>query len=177
MNPVAIAASDPLGNKAPFDDLNFDIWAFNGWARNSTPRLSAAFQMHRPGGYLCHGQGYLDWLRNLEVPVYMRQKRAEFPTSIAYPFEEVFEMTKNVRQGFKGLEGLRWLTSSISMAIALAVLQERPRIDVYGVEMQETTEYKKQRECYTFWTGFAGGRGIELNIYCGNNIFRKEIYE
>ena len=140
------------------------------------PRLTAAFQMHQPPGYLCNGEKYLTWLENLTIPVYMREQHPEYPTSIAYPFEAVYILTAHVMQGMRDLEKLKFFTSSVAWAIALAVLQGRPRIDLYGVELVEKTEYEKQRENYTFWVGFAAGCGIPLNIYGGNRMFQQPLY-
>ena len=113
------------------------------------------------------------WLKaNTTIPVYMREVYPEIPMSVAYPFEAVYDMLKNVRQ--KG-KPLRYFTSSIAWAIALAVLQERQKIAVYTIELQEQ-EYKEQSDCFTFWLGFAGGRDIELNINCASNIFDKPLY-
>jgi len=53
-------------------------------------------------------------------------------------------------------------------------LQNRPKISIYGIELRSGTEYWKQRECFAFWNGFAGGRGIELEIRCADDIFKKK---
>jgi hypothetical protein len=174
VNPVAI-----VGNVAnaqpPYLDQNLDIWAFNAGAMHRE-RISAVFQMHEPEGYECNGIEYLNWLSALTIPVYMRQQRPEFPASIAYPFDRAFSMTEHIQQGAGGLQPLKFFTSSVAYAIALAIIQERPRIDVYGVELMGKKEYRDQRECFAFWVGFAGGLGIPVNIYCAGSIFRQPLY-
>ena len=153
---------------------NKDVWAFNAGATHYP--ITAAFQMHKPEGYISNGEKYLTWLSNLTVPVYMREVHPEFPTSIAYPFEEIFAMTKHVFQGTRKWEELIFFTSSVSMAIALAILQNRTKIDIYGVELVDKKEYIDQRECFSFWIGFAAGRNISLDIHCADSIFKKPIY-
>lgn len=170
VKPVAIIGSHPTFGKAPKDDT--EVWKFNTFAM--TKPCSTAFQMHKPSGYLCQSDEYLNWLSNLTMPVYMKERREEYPTSLTYPFEDAFALTNHV---LLGDEPLKFFTSSVSEAIALAVLQDRPRIDIYGVEMALQTEYEQQRECYAFWVGYAAGRGIPLNIHGSHQVFRRPIYE
>ena len=139
--------------------------------RASTTPADAAFQMHQEVNW--GGGFYRRWMRGTEtVPIYMREKHKDIPMSIAYPFEEVFEMTKNIKHKN---DQLKYFTSSFGWALALAILQERKVINVYGVDMQDT-EYVNQKDCFAFWLGFAGGRGIELNINCADSIFNKPLY-
>lgn len=148
--------------------LGGEVWAFNSAA--CTRKVDAAFQMHQEVDW--GGGFYRRWLKTTTVPVYMRERHADIPSSIAYPFDDIFEMVANVRHTD---EPLRYFTSSIAWAIALAVHQERPRIYVYGIELYNR-EYEEQKDCFAFWLGFAGGRGIDLNIRCADNIFDKPLY-
>ena len=154
-----------------------DVWAFNAGAMHYP--ITASFQMHQypyvrdEGNHIAE---YHAWLRNLKTPVYMRDPRDEFPTAVLYPFEEIYAMVAHIRQGLTKLTNIKYFTSTVAYAIALAVLQGRPRIDVYNIELTGKTEYEKQRECYLFWIGFAAGKGIALDIYCGDGIFKKPLY-
>jgi len=157
---------------APFDDESYDIWAFNDKGRHFK-RITALFQMHPRHGYEPNKEG-LEWLRNnTTIPVYMREYRDDVPMCIAYPFDEVFALTKHV---LYEEEKLRFFTSTVPVSIALAVLQNRPSIDFYGIETASQTEYRKQRACFTFWVGFAGGKGIDINLHCGEKIFKQDLY-
>jgi hypothetical protein len=88
MNAVAIVGYNPLTrNNAPFLNKNVDIWSLNERAMN-VRRVDLAFQLHTPKDYICKGEEYINWLSTTKVPVYMREVHPEFPTSIAYPYEE-----------------------------------------------------------------------------------------
>ena len=52
--------------------------------------------------------------------------------------------------------------SSIDYMIALAIYERFDRIELYGVELREKTEWAMQKSGATFWAGFARGRGIEV---------------
>ena len=155
---------------APYNDGETEIWAFNSGAMKA-PSLDRAFQIHDSIAGV--GPKYNQWLRSCEVPVYMREKHADIPSSVAYPFDEVYKLTEHVHAD---REPLRYLTSSIAYALALAVLENRPKISVYGVELTRQTEYENQRECFTFWLGFAAARGIELDIRCAGRMLVRPIY-
>ena len=152
-----------------------DVWAFNLGATRYP--VTAAFQMHQPP-YVHPDEieNHNKWLKSLTIPVYMRERHEEFPTSVAYPFEDAFKLTSSIVQGTGKTSPIKYFTSSVAYAIALAILQERSEIYIYGIELEDRTEYACQRECYLFWVGFAGGRGISLSIYCGNKIFKKPLY-
>lgn len=170
-NPVAIVGGSHTFEDAPFNDLSIDIWAFNNKGTHY-PRLTALIDIH--GTEEQDGcAGHIDWLRTTNLPVYTRTHRDDIPTCIPYPFDEVLALTSNVKHRGKRLE---YLTSSPSMAIALAIVQSRPKIYLYGMEMTSAKEYRDQRDCFTFWTGVAAGRGIQIDINCSDKIFSRPIY-
>lgn len=173
MKKLAIVGSDYRTRyNAPFDDDSYDIWAFNNVGR-TFKRVDALFQIHPRRRYECL-DGHLEWLRNnTTIPVYMREHTEDVPMCVVYPFDEVFALTNHM---LCGGERLRFFTSTVPVSIALAVLQNRPSIDFYGIELKMKTEYGKQRDCFTFWVGFAGGRGIDINFHCAEKIFKKDLY-
>jgi hypothetical protein len=182
MNPVAIVGSQSATcDLAPFDNLDVDIWGFNMHSM-SMKRITASFEIHTKELFEQRGKEFLSWLQDKITPTYMREHYLEYPTSIAYPYDDIFEMTSHILQGREKLEPLKLLGSSVDYAIALAILQNRPKIFLYGIELVgdrtfgNVNEYKYQRDSFMFWSGFAGGRGIKMEIYCADNLFRKEIY-
>ena len=167
---LAIVGSSPSVPPAIFDSTA-EIWAFNT-ALSTFPRADIGFQMHVDWDRR-YSPFYYEWLKaNRSIPIYTRTLEPNIPLSLPYPFSNVFAMLKRVKHRNKPVH---LFTSSHSWAIALAILQNRPRIDVYGIDL-EYREYENQRDGFTFWIGFAGGRGIELNIHCADNIFNKSLY-
>lgn len=142
---------------------------FNGPGM-ALPRYDLVFQMHLEVDW---GDYSAMWMQNnTEIPVMMRELHKDIPMSIQYPFDKVFRMLENVTVDG---EPLRYFTSTICWAMALGILQKRPRIRVLGIELKDA-EYIEQTGGFTFWTGFAAGRGIELEINCASAIFDKPLY-
>jgi len=160
--PVAIVGGSSSFENAPFSDLSIDIWAFNNKGSHY-PRLSALIDIHEREEQEQYA-GYVEWRNSTDVHLITREN---------YPFDEALALTDNVL--LKGKK-LQYFTSSFAWAIALAILQERPKIYIYGVELTTTKEYKEQRDCFTFWTGFAAGSGIPIEINCAEKIFKHSLY-
>lgn len=164
-----------VGNYAGIHDnpvfgTGSEVWAF-GSKGPYLPRLDVLFQLHQPYAWE-EVPAHAEWLRNAAVPVYMREKRAEFATSIHYPFEKIFRLTEHVRVNG---EPLKYFTSSPAYALALAIQQQRPKIAIHGMELIDK-EYEAQKDCIAFWLGFAAGRGMEIDINCMEDIFKRPLY-
>ena len=171
MKPVAIVGNYPSSN-IPFDK-DIDVWAIN--ARGTLlPRVDALFQIHRKDKGFYEADGFYEWMKeNKTLPIYMREKFEEIPMCIPFPYEGVYKLTSNVKHRSTTL---KYLTSTPAMAVALAIYQGRTNVEVYGIEMDIAETYFFQRDCFTFWLGVAAGRGIIVDIYCADKIFRQELY-
>lgn len=160
-----------IGNYPQDDPVVADeIWVFNGKGA-SLPKYDIVFQMHQPCDW--GGEWSKRWLlENKTTPVYMREYYDEVPMAVRYPFEDVLGMLGKLYLKDKPLQ---YFTSTICWAIALATFQDRPLIDIYGIEMADK-EYEDQKDCFAFWVGFAGGRGLEINLHCASGVFDKPLY-
>ncbi len=168
---LAIVGAGPETRElAPFDDLSFDIWTFNEVAGGSPwcRRWDACFQMHKPEIYTAWNrkhEGHWAWLQQEHgKPIWMQAYDDRVPNSMRYPLDEAI-----------ALVGYRYLTSTITYALALAAIYGYERVDIYGVEMSYS-EYEYQAECYRFWIGFLKGRGVEVNLYSGAKMFEGLLY-
>ncbi len=172
-NLAIVGSSRATKENAPYHDGITEIWAFNSGAM-SMQRIDVAFQIHTRESIAEESKKYNLWLRSCGIPIYMKNKYDDIPSSVAFPYEEVLALTDHVRLHGKRLE---YFTSTPSLSIGLAILQNRPKIQFYGIGLvANPAEYKYQRECFAFWTGYAAGRGIELEINCADDIFDKPIY-
>jgi hypothetical protein len=105
-----------------------------------------------------------DWLtKHIGYPVYLQRKLDAVPSSVQYPIEEVTEE----------FFGNRFLTlmkdgstrphsvygSSMDYMMGMALREGFDEIELIGIEMGSSTEYRYQRESFAVWTGMALGRG------------------
>lgn len=172
---VAIIGSHPRTREG-FDlsRTDADLWLFNEAVSNKAntwvQRADVVFQMHVPPIWKNpqnrNDPNHYNWLQTqTEVPViYMQDEYPEVPTAVSYPLEDIKKLTG----------GAHFLSSSVSLAIALAIHKGYKRIEVYGVAMETNTEYQFQREGIAFWYGYALGKGI--NFYFADPTFECPIY-
>jgi hypothetical protein len=172
MKALSIVGNHPRTDKRVFD-TDDEIWVFN--ARGTVhPRFDVLFQVHLPEVWRpLHGE----WLYlNHTVPVYMLEKYPDVPMAIADPIRDAINLLSNVTHGIDKQEPLHYLPFSLTLAMALAVLQNRPLVKLWGIELHRSTEYWIQRNSYAFWTGFMAGKGIKLEIHGSKDIFNNSIY-
>ena len=86
-----------------------------------------------------------------------------------YPLEAIMDDTipliPHIDTGLFPERGIEpYYISSIDYMIALAIYERFDRIELYGVELREQTEWAMQKSGATFWVGFARGRGIDVYI-------------
>jgi len=177
MNKLAIVGAEPRtrGN-APYDDSSYDIWAVSNWANAEwMKRCTAVIEVHKSEVYTNHSYdpNYWSFLQETELPVYMQTKDKLIKNSIEYPLEDILG-----ELGVLKINGRapQMLNSSISYAIGLAIWLGYGEIDIYGVEMTNSSEYRSQQPAFTFWVGFAAGLGIDININCTEGLFIQPLY-
>lgn len=153
---------------APYDDPSWSIWGVNG-THTIAKRLDVIMDLHAPWIYEWEQQrrppGHMAYLKTFSGPVYLIERRADIPTSRTYPLDEVIRAL-----------GRPYLTSSISMAVALAMLKGATEIGLFGVEMQTASEYADQRPGLEYLIGRAEERGITITLPEGCNILSGPVY-
>jgi hypothetical protein len=167
---------------APYDETEVELWACNEthnykWMKRAT----RWFQIHKSESFKrivdSHGHtGHYDWLKAnpWNIPIYMQFHFDEIPLSVEYPLHKVKEtFFKNF---WRGNNKINYLTSSLAYMIPIALLDGFQRIELYGFEMSDNTEYVKQKACAEFWMGQALGRGIEIYTPPNCQILYSELY-
>lgn len=178
MKKVAIvgAQADTRDN-APYEDKSYEIWSFADWICSAwLKRCTGLLEIHSPRNYMNHPRTpeYWDMLQTVEYPVWMYPVAdPKVPGAIEYPLQGVLDLVSSGKQ--KG-ESIKPLNCSVAYAIGLAVFLEYDVIDVYGVELNTTSEYMHQKGHFAFWNGVTVGRGIELNINCSDGLLIQPLY-
>lgn len=158
-----------------------EVWTLNhafvmDWA---FPRFDRVFELHKREWYLRQGvhtlERYYEWLKQPHpFPVYMQDVEPEFPASVRYPIEEVnqFVFGKLLR----GSERNLYYTSSFSYMLALAVFEGVKRVEVYGVDMLNDTEFNYQKPAGELMIGVALGHGVEVVLQPNCGLCQAQLY-
>lgn len=168
MKVAIIGMAKSTRDLAPYTDPSWTIWGVNGtWT--VAPRLDAILDLHAPWIYewepYRRPPGHVEHLKAFSGDVYLIERRDDIPRSIAYPIDAVIRSI-----------GRPYLTSSIAMAVALAIHQGAAEIGLWGVDMATAGEYADQRPCLEYLLGLAEGRGIAVSLPEGCPILDGPVY-
>jgi hypothetical protein len=148
-------------------------WSLNHiYVLRDFPKVDRLFELHQKYWYLRKevpkSVAYGKWLNEKhDFPIYMQHKTKSVPSSVKYPLKEVVDdcLTGLVEQDEDRKETIRkYFTSSFAYMMALAVHEKFDVIELYGIDMENNTEYGYQRPCGEFWIGLALGRGIKVTL-------------
>ena len=129
------------------------------WGVNDTiywRDLKLLFNMHdmRPFFSNTYVQTAINKINRLKIPLMSVMHYPEIPTSMAYPLEEISEAF-----------GTDYFTNGIDYEIAYAVYLGFEKIDLYGINMVQGSEYAYEKPGLEYWTGFARGKGIKVEFH------------
>jgi hypothetical protein len=148
-----------------------EIWSLNHiYTIRNFPQVDRLFELHHKYWYLRKeipkSVAYNKWLRlKHPFPIYMQKVHKEVPSSVKFPLKEVIadclpglvEIDDNKNEIMR-----TYFTSSFAYMLALAIHEKFDIVEIYGVDMENNTEYGYQRPCGEFWIGLALGRGIKI---------------
>jgi len=163
---AVVGFSEKSRDLAPYDDDSFEIWGCNHLYR-LIPRGDVWFELHHHGEleakYGSNWPEYQEWLKKTKDPVYMLEKYPDFPASARYPIEKVTEFLAGFQlRGPDEEEESPYFASTIAYMFALAFMDKRPEIHIYGIDMVIDSEYAVQRPNIEYMIGLARGRGIKV---------------
>ena len=162
MREIGIIARHDSWREAPWDNPAVEMWVF-GLMYPMVPRADRFYELHTRAeldrclaeGIV--GQEYLDWLSTTRTPVYMHERYADIPASERFPIDGVMADLGD------------YFTSTVALMLAHAIYEHRHGspigvIHLYGVTMQNETEYGTQQPCAAYYVGYARGLGIDVQI-------------
>jgi len=173
MKSVALLGGAETTRDQVWDSTADEIWTANwSYLYDYVPRIDRLFDMHpiwiygpsaKPEWIKPHN--HWKWLQDGEkgYPIYMMMQCPEVPSCVRYPIEEITEDLFGPRL-LRGTNPTSFYSSSADYMLAMAIHEGYDRIELYGVEMGSSTEYKYQREGAAYFIGVATGRGITVQI-------------
>lgn len=174
-----VGTHDLTRGNAPFDNPSVDIWVFNGQTTMDwCPRSDAVFDIHPPEDIYRRSQEDLSFGRWLKaekgIPYYTTAAITDCPNNVVYPIDEV---TNDVLRNFqRSGQPNKYFTSGPCYALAMAIHLGYKRIELYGIEMENNTEYIYQRDGVALYLGIAAGRGIHVEIDGRSMMFYAPLY-
>jgi hypothetical protein len=175
-----VGAEEQTRHLAPYDDPSYIIWVFNEFANAAwCKRWDLLFQLHSPNVYRNLNNDkdphHWEWLqRSHGKPVVMQKVDPLVPDSVAYPLSAVNHAFMS-RFTYEGMQQKN-IRATLCYAVALAVLAKAESIDIWGVELAYSAEYRSQQNNFAFWMGVASGRGIPVNLHCCKGMFDQPLY-
>ncbi len=160
---IALLGSAPSSKMlAPFNDPDWEIWACSP-GNMDLPRFDVFFEIHAmdttlreeqynvilPG----HTVSFVDFCKAQTCPVYMQEKRPEYPTAVVYPKDDMFKKF-----------GPYFFTSSLAYMLALAIDKKPEAIGLFGVDMSAQDEYGQQRPGCHYFIQKAKDAGIDIVV-------------
>lgn len=147
-----VGLSDSSRRLAPWGDPEWELWGL-AWDVERY-QFDRVFEMHDRADLEKFYKTLPPYFDKLAMcgRVYMAEKFAEVPSSVAFPFDAV-----------KAVCGDYW-ESSIGYALSLAITEGAEEIAVYGVDMKASEEYAYQRANCEYLLGLARGRGIKVTV-------------
>lgn len=152
---IALIGTAPSSRMlAPFNDPSWTIWACSPGNMNVLPRVDAWFELH--GNLLWpenkhYGEPYINWLKQLNIPVYM-QDQSLVPGAKVFPHRDLVNEF-----------GKDFFTSSFAWMMAFAMKHGATEIALYGIDMASRDEYILQRPGFYFFRHIAQQRGIKVS--------------
>ncbi len=141
------------------------------------PKWDVLFELHTlehlqsVAAHSTNPNDYLDWLKKQPGPedpkhcsIYMQDHFPEIPASVKLPREELNAWFAERGGKVPGRFAADYYTSTVSYMLALAIMQGRPEIRVYGVDLLQDEEYGYQRAGCEYLIGFARGMGIPVFV-------------
>lgn len=178
MKTVALVGSGATTMYAVKDSKADEVWSLS-WMYDQTiypdvlPRMDRMFELH-PFWYFQLSDkteliNHWRWMQQEhDYPVYIQKEEegVTIPSGVVFPFDDINDDLFGGRLLSLMPDGTYeedlYYSCSISFMVALAIYEKFDAIELYGMEMQTTTEYKYQVPGANFMTGLAVGRGIKI---------------
>lgn len=165
---------------APYNDDSVEVWGLNeAHAFQWMKRATRWFQLHDTYKQKLAKRGittHHEWLKENKwnIPIYMISKDDEIPNSVVYPLAEVCDRFLSAIQ--KGDSKVKYFGSTFDYMMAIALLEDFDRIEIYGVNMESENEYSNQKPSAEFWIGLALGKGVEIYLPPGCALMNSKVY-
>jgi len=148
----------------PWDKPGYEFWSMNeryNWGKFRYDKITRHFQLHPYENFMRsdnrNDPNHAEWMKKVHpFPIYTQEKYDTVPSSVKFPLKEVIRAI-----------GSPYMESSLAYMLGLALLEyERyhiiKRIEIYGFDMRQNTEYVYQRPNAEYLIGLLRGKGLDV---------------
>lgn len=155
-------ASNTL-HSVPWNDPEFEIWGMNQGAMNFKRRADRWFEMHLPEATPdIRDPKYMEWLRDLKIPIYMIDTYDYAPTSLRYPIEDAIKFA-----------GRDYFMSSVAFMCAIAGMEGFKEVHLYGINLAIGDEYFYEKPNAEWWLGKLEAMGVKVVIPRASSLLKQ----
>lgn len=163
---VAIVGGAPSWQRAPWGRSDWQVWAHASIHEGVKPREADLwFDVHLPSvraepkSWAADYDAWLNGQQGRTAPVVVQDAEPRPPNTVVLPRAEIAAWLAST-----GYDGGEYVTSSASWMLLYALMQGATRVGFWGINFEDTAEYRIQRPCLEHWIGFARGRGVAVYI-------------
>jgi hypothetical protein len=164
---IALMGSAPSSiNLLPFGNKEWKVWGCSPGALIHGDKAIVWFEIHRyEPGQPWFSEGYCNFLKNFNGPVYMAQKVPDIPNCVPLPVDALVKKYSPY-----------WFNSTLSWMAALAIEEmeraEGPhKLGFWGVDMAANEEYYNQKLGCIYFAQLAASKGIEVGVPPESDLF------
>jgi hypothetical protein len=148
----------------PWNDPSFEIWGMNQGYLHMHRKADRWFEMHSVEATAdVRDPNYLEWLNQIDIPVYMIERRVEVPYSVRYPIERAIKYA-----------GRDYFMSSVAFMLAVAGLEGFEEIHLYGINLAIKDEYFYEKPNAEWWLGFLEAKGIRVYVPSASSLLKQQ---
>lgn len=156
-------ASNSL-HMVPWEDPEFELWGMNQGAANFKRQADRWFEMHLPEATPdIRDPNYMQWLKDLQIPVYMVETYPYAPTGLRYPIERAIAYA-----------GRDYFMSSVAFMCALAGMEDFEEIHLYGINLAIGDEYFYEKPNAEWWLGKLEALGKKIYIPRASSLLKQQ---
>lgn len=145
-----------------------DVWTLNNAYDYEVPieRVTRWYELHSTTLFGEISAERKKWLRRKHpFPVYMHKRYKSFPSSVKFPIDEIIAFV-----------GRRYFSNTIAYMIAHAAFEQVGRLEIYGVEMENGTEYAYQKDGTEYMIRLAESAGVEIHLPPTSSLLNEQLY-
>jgi len=155
-------ASNSL-HMVPWEDPSFEIWGMNQGAMNFKRRADRWFEMHLPEATPdIRDPQYMEFLKQLTIPVYMIDLYEYAPTAVRYPIEDAIQYA-----------GRDYFMSTVAFMSAIAGMEDFEEVHLYGINLAIGDEYFYEKPNAEWWLGKLEAKGVKVVIPRASSLLKQ----